>query len=96
MKDLKNVYKNCDLDCIHFLNGELHMCCRSSHAMKLQLIPRDESDYIDYSILYEKKFIRRKLFDLLKGKTIISVCNYCNPRGVGEKIISAQQDNAYL
>jgi organic radical activating enzyme len=92
-KELNDIYKKCDLDCVHILEGKVHMCVRSSHAMHLNLIPENEADFVDFTkpdLNYNEA--KKKLRKLLKYKNAISACNHCDPRGMGRPVLSAIQE----
>ena len=45
-KDVRNVFKNCNLICKTLVKNEFHLCPRSAHGMKLGIVPITHRDYI--------------------------------------------------
>jgi organic radical activating enzyme len=43
---VKEVYKECNLECRILRNNEFHVCPRSAHGTDLGIIPKREADYI--------------------------------------------------
>ena len=77
-KELIKQYSRCTNVCKSLINGELHLCPRSSHGTDLGIIKDNKDDYLD---LLDKKMNindkKRKLNMLLKKKYIIA-CDYCD------------------
>lgn len=77
-KELKKQFKNCNHICKSLLNGQLHLCPRSSHGTDLGIIKNNEDDYLDLLdktlTIEEKKTLITKL---LKKKYILA-CDYCD------------------
>lgn len=76
-KELKKIFKNCRSDCISLLEGELHLCPRSSNGSDLHIFEADLSDYVNLRNYKSKRKVRELLFNLLNNKSIIA-CNYCD------------------
>lgn len=77
-KELIKQYTRCHSVCKSLINGQLHLCPRSSHGTDLGIIKDNENDYLDLlnnniSILDKKN----KLNKLLKKKYIVA-CDYCD------------------
>lgn len=77
-KELIKQYAACNHICKSLVNGQLHLCPRSSHGTDLGIIKNNQEDYLDLldkNISTKEK--RRKLNELLKKKYIIA-CDYCD------------------
>ena len=77
IKELKKQFNRCHYVCKSLVNGEFHLCPRSSHGTDLGIIKDNEDDYLNLlddslSTLEKKKRLRK----LLKKKYIIA-CDYC-------------------
>jgi len=75
-KDLELILKNCKLDCISMLDGEVHICPRSSNGSDLKIFQADKKDYINLRLHKTKKEMRKSFFALLNRRSIVA-CNYC-------------------
>lgn len=78
IKDLKRQYKSCNHICKSMVNGEIHMCPRSSHGKDLNIIPVNSDEYLnilDKNLSIEDK--KNKFNNLLKRKYILA-CDYCD------------------
>ena len=79
-KQLIKQFLNCKIMCNSILDGKLHHCPRSSHGMKLKIIPVPKNDYVD--LLNEnvtKKELRKELYRFFyKYVPYVEACNYCN------------------
>lgn len=77
-KELTKQYKTCHSVCKSLINGQIHLCPRSSHGTDLGIIKDNEEDYLD---LLDKKLSvndkKQKLNKLLKKK-YIKACDYCD------------------
>ena len=77
-KELIRQFSNCNHICKSLVNGQLHICPRSSHGTDLQIIKNNEEDYLN---LLDKKMSikekKEKLNKLLRKKYIIA-CDYCD------------------
>lgn len=77
-KELTKQYSMCNNVCKSLVNGQLHLCPRSSHGTDLGIIKNNEDDYLD---LLDKnlsiKDKKIKLNKLLKKKYIMA-CDYCD------------------
>lgn len=81
---LKNVFKNCYSNtCISILNGEYHICPKSSSGKRLGII--EVNDYIN---LRNSKNLRKDLIDFYE-KDYFDACRYCIR--LNEKILPAEQ-----
>lgn len=77
-KQLKKQYYKCHSICKSLINGQIHLCPRSSHGTDLGIIKNNENDYIN--ILDNKLSIKEKkekLYKLLQKK-YIKACDYCD------------------
>lgn len=78
IKELKRQYRKCNHVCKSMVNGEIHLCPRSSHGKDLKIINVSSDEYLDVldktTTLKEKK---EKLNKLLKRK-YITACDYCD------------------
>lgn len=89
---LKNQFRKCNHICKSLLNGQLHLCPRSSHGTDLGIIKNNEADYID--LLDENKTIEEKksLINKLLKKKYIKACDYCDfATNKSKKIFVAEQ-----
>lgn len=77
-KELIKQYSKCHNVCKSLINGQIHLCPRSSHGTDLGIIKDNKDDYLnlldDKISLSEKKIYLNKL---LKKKYIIA-CDYCD------------------
>ena len=77
-KELTRQYTICSHVCKSLVNGEFHLCPRSSHGRELGIIKDNEDDYLnllDKSLSIDEK--RKRLNALLRKKYIIA-CDYCD------------------
>lgn len=78
IKELEKQYRKCNHVCKSLLNGELHLCPRSSHGTDLGVIKNNKDDYVyllDKSLNTVQR--RKKINKLLKRK-FIWACDYCD------------------
>ena len=77
-KQLKKQYCKCHSICKSLINGQIHLCPRSSHGTDLGIIKNNENDYIN--ILDNKLSIKEKKEKLHKllQKKYIKACDYCD------------------
>ena len=77
-KQLKKQYCKCHSICKSLINGQIHLCPRSSHGTDLGIIKNNENDYIN--ILDNKLSIKEKKENLHKllQKKYIKACDYCD------------------
>lgn len=91
-KELIKQFKKCNHICKSLINGQFHLCPRSSHATDLGIIKNNEDDYLnllDKSLSLSEK--KAKLNKLLKKKYIIA-CDYCDyATKKGKRIPVAEQ-----
>lgn len=76
--ELESQYRKCNHVCKSLLNGQLHLCPRSSHGTDLGVIKHNKDDYVD---LLDKKYSieeKRKLIISLLKKRYIMACDYCD------------------
>ncbi len=77
-KELIHQYSSCHSVCKSLINGQLHLCPRSSHGTDLGIIKDNQDDYLDLLdknlSITDKKI---KLNQLLKKKCI-KACDYCD------------------
>lgn len=75
--ELKKLFSACAFNkCNSFLNGEFHICPRSSNGMNLGLVPRMDAEYARIKGAPAKEAGKR-IRDLYRLK-YISACNYCD------------------
>lgn len=74
---LMDVLSKCNMDCISMLNGEIHLCPRSSHGMDLGIIPNNKTDYYNVRQMESIKEGKKNIYRLLNTRSIIA-CNYCD------------------
>lgn len=74
---LKKSYHDCPDRFFSLLNGELHMCPRSSHGTDLGVFQKKKNEFVNVSELCNSpKLLRRKITDMLNNP-YITACNYC-------------------
>ena len=77
IKELKKQFKKCNHICNSLVNGQLHLCPRSSHGTDLGIIKNNENDYVN--LINNKQTIKDKeqnIYKLFKKK-YIKACDYC-------------------
>ena len=77
-RNLIKQFASCNNVCKSLVNGQIHLCPRSSHGTDLGIIKNNESDYLDLldkSLSISDKKV--KLKKLLKKK-YIKACDYCD------------------
>ena len=77
-KALTKQFSSCGSVCKSLVNGQFHLCPRSSHGTDLGIITNNSDDYLD--LLDKNLSIQEKkdrLNKLLKKKYIIA-CDYCD------------------
>ena len=76
-KELIKQFASCNNVCKSLVNGQIHLCPRSSHGTDLGIIKNNEKDYVNLLdenlTLEEKKEQLNKLFQ----KKYITACDYC-------------------
>lgn len=77
-KELKKQFKKCNHICKSLINGQLHLCPRSSHGTDLGIIKNNEKDYVN--LIDKKTTIKEKQHNIHKlfKKKYIKACNYCD------------------
>lgn len=78
IKQLKKQYRKCNHVCKSMVNGEIHLCPRSSHGKDLGVINVPEHEYLN--ILDKTLSIKEKQqkFNKLLKKKYITACDYCD------------------
>lgn len=76
-KELQEIFSVCTEDCHSLLDGELHICARSSHGMDLGLIEKCKEDYVCVRKACGRKELKEQIYTLLNSKQI-RACNYCD------------------
>ena len=93
-KELTRQFTICNHVCKSLVNGQFHLCPRSSHGTDLGIIKDNEDDYLDLldsSMSLEEK--KSRLNKLLKKKYIMA-CDYCDfGTSKSKKIPVAEQLN---
>lgn len=77
-KELIKQFRNCSNICKSLINGQLHLCPRSSHGVDLGIIKDNSDDYLD---LLDKNLTiieKRKRINKLFEKKYIIACDYCD------------------
>lgn len=94
INQLKKQFSRCNNVCKSLINGQLHLCPRSSHGTDLKILKNNECDYVDLldkSLTIDEK--RKKINDLFRKK-YIDACDYCDfGTNNSKKIIVAEQIN---
>ena len=76
-KELERILKICKSDCISILDGNIHLCPRSSSGHDLKIFKADKHDYVNLREYRTKRQLKKDLFHLLNRKSIVA-CNYCD------------------
>lgn len=76
-EELKSIFKECREDCHSLLNGELHVCARSSHGTDLGLIEKKTQDFVNIRKARGRRELKRDIFRLLNTE-VLEACNYCD------------------
>lgn len=74
--ELEKVLNKCKLDCISLMDGEMHLCPRSSNGKDLRIFKADRGDYVALRKCRTKSQMRKEIYHLLNRKSIVA-CNYC-------------------
>ena len=77
-KQLMNTYRKCPNHFFSLLNGELHMCPRSSHGTDLGVFPKKEQEYVKISAFQNSPKLLRKRIVNMMNLDYITACNYCS------------------
>lgn len=94
-QELKKLFSSCIAsECKSYLNGEFHVCPRSSNGMYLGVIPGNEKEYVKPSAV-SKQELKKRIKELYNVR-YISSCNYCDGITSYGKMIKAgvQQKDA--
>lgn len=78
IKELKKQFRKCSSVCKSLINGQVHLCPRSSHGTDLNIIKDNQDDYVnlqDENVSIDE--MKLKLRTLLK-KDYIKACNFCD------------------
>ena len=76
-KELKKQFSRCNSVCKSLVNGQFHLCPRSSHGTDLGILTNNEEDYLDLlDNTLSTKEKKERLNKLLK-KEYIMACDYC-------------------
>lgn len=78
IKQLKKQFSKCNNVCKSLVNGQLHLCPRSSHGTDLKILKNNEFDYVDLldkNLSIEEK--KKRINDLFIKK-YITACDYCD------------------
>lgn len=75
--ELNRIFSMCRQDCLSLLDGELHICARSSHGTDLGLIEKKDDDFVAVRKISDKNELKRRIYELL-NKDCIAACNYCD------------------
>lgn len=96
--ELNKVFLDCSTQCRSLFRGELHYCPRSAHGTDLNLVPKEDGDYIDI-LSYEEEVPRKVIEDFMNRKNHVKACDYCDIRTPGyydRKIPLAKQAKSVL
>ena len=76
-KELITQFSKCNNVCKSLVNGQIHLCPRSSHGTDLGIIKNNEDDYLN--LLDDKLSLKEKEEKLNKvfSKKYITACDYC-------------------
>ncbi len=77
-KELLRQYRKCNHICKSMLNGEIHLCPRSSHGKDLGVIPVTEDDYLNILDDNLTPIEKKEKFNKLLEKKCILACSYCD------------------
>ncbi len=77
-KELKKQFLSCHSVCKSLLNGQFHLCPRSSHGTDLGIIKDNKDDYVDLLDNTLDIYDRRKKINQLLKKKYIKACDYCD------------------
>lgn len=76
-KELEEILRVCRSDCINVLDGDIHLCPRSSSGHDLGIFEADKADHINLRTCKSKRLLKADLYALLNKKSIVA-CNYCD------------------
>lgn len=76
-KELKNLFRGCN-KCISLLNGELHICPRSSHGTDLHFVPKKQGEYIIISEYKGDPIALQVAICALLRRQYVEACKYCD------------------
>ena len=92
-KEVRRQFRKCHSVCKSLINGQIHLCPRSSHGTDLGIISDNGNDYLDLLDDSLSMKDKKKKFDMLLKKKYIKACYYCdyatnecNKVGVAEQI----------
>lgn len=81
-EEVEKIYNKCalpkKLHCFQITGGEMYSCSRSRRCAELNIIPKDENEFLglfDVNTTVEQQ--RKKIHDLLNKKSLLG-CAYCN------------------
>ena len=77
-KELIKQYSRCNSICKSLVNGQLHICPRSSHGTDLGIIKNNNNDYLDLLDNNTSIIEKKKLLNKLLNKKYIKACDYCD------------------
>lgn len=75
-EELKRFFETCPNKFFSLLNGKIHICPKSAHAVDLDLVPLVNTDAINIRTLTEEE-IRKRLVGLI-NVPYVETCKYCN------------------
>lgn len=79
ISELEEVFRHCHArNCISFIDGQVHRCPRSAHAMRLRAMPDIKEDYVDIKSFEGDDKELKEMLRRLQNKTWIEACNYCD------------------
>lgn len=74
---LKDMFRKCH-KCVSLLNGELHICPRSSHGTQLHIVAKKQGEYVAISEYGNDGNALRAAIRRLLSREYVEACNYCD------------------
>lgn len=89
---LMRQFSSCSSVCKSLVNGQIHLCPRSSHGTDLGIIKNNSDDYLDLLDKNMSVLEKREGLNKLFRKKYIEACDYCDfGTKCGKKILVAEQ-----
>jgi len=97
VSELSEMFEKCCVnDAITLLHGKLYHCPFSANAYNLKGIPKDESDFIDITLISDTKQLRELISKFYYGKPYLSACGYCLGRDYSQKVVVPAVQTKYF
>ena len=77
-KQLKRQFSICGHVCWSLVNGQVHLCPRSSHGTDLGFIHHNDGDYVNLLDSRMNVSLKRKKLNDLSRKKCIMACDFCD------------------